>query len=54
MAGTWLIKRVTRRLEGGHVVSSDNPTVQTTEVLNGSQQVSVLGRVVYGWNGRRL
>lgn len=52
--GQLFIKRVTRRLEGGHVVSSDNPTVQTTEVLNGSQQVSVLGRVVYGWNGRRL
>ena len=33
---------------------SDNPSVKTVDVLDGSQQVRICGRVVYGWNGRRL
>jgi phage repressor protein C with HTH and peptisase S24 domain len=48
------IKRVTQRLDGTHVVSSDNPLVTQTDVLNGFHEVRVCGRVVYGWNGRRL
>ena len=48
------IKRVTRRMDGTHTVSSDNPSVKTVDVLDGSQQVRICGRVVYGWNGRRL
>lgn len=48
------IKRVTRRMDGSHEVSSDNPSVKTVDVLNGSQQVRVCGRVVWGWNGRRF
>lgn len=52
--GQLFIKRVTRRLDGVHEISSDNPTVRTVDVLNGSQQVRICGRVVYGWNGRRF
>ena len=52
--GQLYIKRVTRRMDGTHEVSSDNPSVKTVDVLNGSQQVRVCGRVVYGWNGRRF
>lgn len=48
------IKRVTRRLDGVHEVSSDNPAVRQTTVLNGDHQVDVLGRVVYVWNGRKV
>lgn len=48
------IKRVTRRIDGGHEVTSDNPSVRTVSVLDGSYPVRVRGRVVYGWNGRRL
>lgn len=52
--GQLFIKRVTRRMDGAHVVSSDNPSVRTVDVLDGSQQVRICGRVVYGWNGRRF
>ena len=52
--GQLFIKRVTRRLDGVHEISSDNPTVRTVDVLNGSQPVRICGRVVYGWNGRRF
>ncbi|MDA8455277.1 peptidase S24 [Acidovorax sp. GBBC 3334] len=48
------IKRVTRKMDGRHEVTSDNPSVRTVDVLDGSQQVRICGRVVYGWNGRRL
>ena len=48
------IKRVTQRLDGSHVVSSDNPLINQTDVLNGMHEVRVCGRVVYGWNGRRF
>ncbi|WP_278538206.1 MULTISPECIES: S24 family peptidase [Delftia] len=48
------IKRVTRRIDGQLEVTSDNPNVRTVEVLNGSHQVRICGRVVYGWNGRRF
>ncbi len=52
--GQLFIKRITRRMDGRCEVSSDNPSVRTVDVLDGSQQVGVCGRVVYGWNGRRL
>lgn len=48
------IKRVTRRMDGGHEVTSDNPLVRTVSVLDGTYPVRIRGRVVYGWNGRRL
>lgn len=52
--GQLFIKRVTRRMDGAHQVSSDNPAVRTVELLDGTQSVDLLGRVVFGWNGRRL
>ena len=48
------IKRVRQRLDGRFEVSSDNESIKTSDILDGSQQISVLGRVVYGWNGRRF
>lgn len=48
------IKRVTRKMDGRHEVTSDNPSVRTVDVLDGSQPVRICGRVVYGWNGRRF
>ena len=35
-------------------MSSDGPCVNTVDVLDGSQQMHICGRVVYGWYGRRL
>lgn len=52
--GQLFIKRVTRRMDGAHVITSDNPNVRTVDVLDGSQPVRICGRVVYGWNGRRF
>lgn len=48
------IKRVTERFNGGHDVTSDNPTVKTVQALDGSGQIRVVGRVVWVWNGRKL
>lgn len=48
------IKRVTGRFDGGFDVSSDNPTVKTIGTLNGGQDIDVLGRVVWAWNGKKL
>lgn len=52
--GLLFIKRVTRRIDGAPVITSDNPNVKTVDVLDGSQQVRICGRVVWGWNGRRF
>lgn len=52
--GQLFIKRVTRRMDGAHVITSDNPSVRTVDVLDGSQPVRICGRVVFGWNGRRF
>ena len=48
------IKRVRQRLDGRYEVSSDNEAIKTSDILDGSQQVCIKGRVVYGWNGRRF
>lgn len=48
------IKRVRQRLDGRFEVSSDNESIKTSDILDGTHQINVLGRVVYGWNGRRL
>ena len=52
--GQLFIKRVTRRMDGAYVITSDNPSVRTVDVLDGSHPVRICGRVVYGWNGRRF
>jgi phage repressor protein C with HTH and peptisase S24 domain len=48
------IKRVRQRLDGAFEISSDNPTVKTVDVLDGSKPVNVLGRVVWLWNGHKV
>lgn len=48
------IKRVRQRMDGSFEISSDNPTVKTVDVLDGSKPVSVKGRVIWCWNGKKL
>lgn len=48
------IKRVRQRLDGRLEVSSDNESIKTSDILDGTQQICIKGRVVYGWNGRRF
>ncbi len=48
------IKRVRRRLDGNYEISSDNPAVKTVDTLNGNHQVTIKGRVVWVWNGRKV
>ncbi len=48
------VKRVRQRMDGTIEISSDNPAVKTTDVLNGDHQVDVLGRVVWVWNGKKV
>ena len=48
------IPRVRERMDGSMEISSDNPTVKTVDVLDGSTQVTVHGRVVWRWNGRKM
>lgn len=48
---TLFIKRVSVNLRGKCVISSDNPTVKLSEELDGSEQLEVVGRVVYVWHG---
>lgn len=48
------IKRVRRRLDGNYEISSDNPAVKTVDTLNGDHQVTIKGRVVWVWNGRKV
>lgn len=48
------IKRVRQTLDGRLEVSSDNPKIKTVDELNGNNQVTVHGRVVWVWNGKRL
>lgn len=48
------VKRVRRRMDGSYEVSSDNPTVKTVDVLDGTRPVSILGQVLWLWNGRKV
>lgn len=48
------IKRVTERMGGGFDVTNDNPKVKTVDDLDGSKQITVLGRVVWVWNGKKI
>lgn len=52
--GSIFIKRVSRMFDGRHQITSDNPSDKLVQVLEGEQEVSVLGRVVWAWNGKRL
>lgn len=52
--GRLFVKRVRQRLDGQIEISSDNPTVKTVDVLDGSSQIEAMGRVIWAWNGRKL
>lgn len=48
------IKRVSRNMSGELIITSDNPKIRTSEVLNGKNEVFIHGRVVWAWNGKIL
>lgn len=48
------IKRVRQRMDGAFEISSDNPNVKTVDVLDGRAQVTVHGRVIWAWNGKKM
>lgn len=48
------IKRVRQRMNGDYEISSDNPNVKTVDVLDGNSQVTIRGRVLWGWKGERF
>lgn len=48
------IKRVRQKITGEFEISSDNPTVKTVDVLTGQTEVTILGRVIYSWRGKKL
>lgn len=48
------VKRVTLDVFGKYTISSDNPNVKTVSILNGSNDVKILGRVLWAWTGKRL
>lgn len=52
--GRLFIKRVRQTLRGTLEVSSDNPAIQTVDVLDGAHEIDVLGRVIWVWGGRRV
>lgn len=54
--GELYIKRVNRRFtDGALIIKSDNPNYDSVIVENGEKEnVQVLGRVVWAWNGRKL
>ena len=53
-AGALYIKRVYKNLLGALEVSSDNPAIKTVDVLDGTHEVEVIGRVIWAWGGRRV
>jgi len=51
-----MVKRVTRKIAGGYVISSDNQNYPPEELssLEFEENVSVRGLVVFVWNGRKM
>ncbi|MDI3489593.1 MAG: hypothetical protein PWP11_870 [Thauera sp.] len=54
--GELYVKRIQRRItDGAVIIKSDNPLYDPVVVDNGDRaRLSVLGRVVWAWNGRKL
>ncbi|WP_175518478.1 LexA family transcriptional regulator [Paracidovorax wautersii] len=54
--GRLFIKRVRMRLDGKFEISSDNATHKTVDVLSpeSGHEVSIRGRVLWVWNGKRV
>lgn len=52
--GRVFIKRVRQKYDGSFEISSDNPSIKTVDVLDGREELNVLGRVLWAWNGQKL
>lgn len=52
--GRLFIKRVRQRIDGSYEISSDNPAHKTVDVLRGGHAVTVIGRVLWAWNGHKI
>ena len=48
------VQRIRRSLNGSLEASSDNPSIKTVDVLDGSRPLDVLGRIIWAWNGRKV
>ncbi|QIL73582.1 helix-turn-helix transcriptional regulator [Diaphorobacter sp. HDW4B] len=48
------IKRVRQRWDGKFEISSDNPGIKTSDILDGREELDVRGRVLWAWNGQKL
>lgn len=48
------IKRVRQRWDGKFEISSDNPGIKTSDLLDGRSELDVRGRVLWAWNGQKL
>lgn len=48
------VKRVRQRWDGKYEISSDNPGIKTSDVLDGREELDVRGRVLWAWNGQKL
>lgn len=48
------VKRVRQRWDGQFEISSDNPSIKTSDLLDGREQLDVRGRVLWAWNGQKL
>ena len=53
VAGNESIKRISMNMKGKLLVSTDNPNEQLSELLDGSEEIEIRGRVIYHWNGVR-
>lgn len=54
--GELYIKRIQRRItDGAVIIKSDNPVYEAMVIANGDRDnLQVLGRVLWAWNGRKL
>ena len=52
--GRLFIRRVRQRMDGSFEISCDNPTHKGVDTLSSDNDVTVMGRVVWVWNGRKL
>jgi hypothetical protein len=51
--GNQFVKRLTMRMNGRITITTDNPVETLAEELSGNEEVQILGKVIYYWNGFR-
>lgn len=47
------IKRVSQNMSGEFIITSDNSKIKTVDILNGGHEVTIHGRVLWSWNGKK-